>query len=588
MELADTNIIVGGQGGDGSLTVMTVLGEMFGRRGYQTYKARNVASRIKGGIAAAEMRASLVSRGLIGDDLDLIVAFDQGVVTAAGHRLAENGVVLFDSSDKPLDQSTLPASARVVEIPFGRFSVRDLGRDLFKNSMSFGVISKLMGIERTEAEESLRHTLRKLPDRVLVPNVDSFVEGRKFAAGLGFMADGAPWKLKRVPRRETLMINGNDALAFGFMAAGGRFFCGYPITPATEILEWLQKHLPDRGGVAMQAEDELAAVNIALGAAMTGVRTMTATSSPGFSLMQEGISHAGSAEIPLVFVNSQRSGPSTGMPTKPEQSDFDMMVFGGNGEFPRVVLAPGNPGECFAIGVLATNLAQQLQGPVIVAVDQAVAQDTRSVAPFDLAAVKPENGPRLSADDLAGMTTYRRYEQSPTGVSPWAVPGTPGGMSLVTGNERDEWGLVTTQPRKRVEMMDKRAMKVDSIRSRLPIGITGGNQNAMVGILGCGMQSGVIEEASERLNAQGHPIRFLQMHTIWPVLDETADFIRACDRVYVVEQNSEAQLARMLDGSHAFGNLSSVRKYDGVPFRCGELVSRILERERAAGKGAGK
>lgn len=573
--LDDTCILVGGQGGDGSLTVMTVLGEVLGRRGYHLYKARNVASRIKGGIAAAQMRASVKSRGCMGDQIDLIVAFDQEVVSNFGARMAPDGVVVFDASDGPLDRAALAGTVRVIEIPFGRYSVRDLRRDLFKNSMSFGVVSKLFSIDRDEAEDSLRHTLRRLPDRVLQPNIDSFNEGRKFAETELAADDGAVWQLDRVSREPQVMITGNEALAFGFMAAGGRFFCGYPITPATEILEWLQEHLPAQGGVAMQAEDELAAVNIGLGAAMTGVRTMVATSSPGFSLMQEGISHAGSAEIPLVIANSQRSGPSTGMPTKPEQSDLDMMLFGGNGEFPRVVLAPGTPSDCFEIGALATNLAQRMQGPVMVAVDQAVAQDARSVPAFDLASVTQDNGARLSAGDLQNMETYRRYELSPSGISPWSIPGTPGGMSLVTGNERNEWGLVTTVPEKRREMMDKRAAKTDAIRRDLPLGISGGNDSARIGLLGCGMQSGLIAEAAERLNADGCATKYLQMRTVWPVLDETAEFIRKCDVVYLVEQNSEGQLTRILNGVGTFGNIVPVLKYDGVPFRCADLVRHI-------------
>ncbi|MCA8867894.1 MAG: 2-oxoacid:acceptor oxidoreductase subunit alpha [Rhodobacteraceae bacterium] len=584
-KIDDLTIMVAGQGGDGSLTVMNVLSELFGRRGYHLYKSRNVASRIKGGIAAAQMRASIVSRGCTGDQIDLVVAFDQEAVTNVGPDLPPDAVVVFDSSDKPLDRSTLADTIRVIEIPFGRYAVRDLRRDLFKNSMSFGVISQLMNVDQDEAEDCLRQTLRRLPERVLLPNIDSFVDGRKFAMDDAIAAGGYPWHLERVTREKHLMINGNDAVAFGFMAAGGRFFAGYPITPATEIMEWLQKHLPAKGGVAMQAEDELAAVNIALGAAMTGVRTMTATSSPGFSLMAEGIGHAGSAEIPLVIANSQRAGPSTGMPTKPEQSDIDMMIHGGNGEYPRVVLAPGNPGDGFIIGAAATNLAQRIQGPVIIALDQAVAQDARSVTPFDLEAVEPDDAARLTEEDLAAMETYRRYELNPSGVSPWAVPGTKGGMNLVTGNERNEWGLVTTVPAKRREMMDKRAAKIEHVRADLPRGVTGGDPAARIGIVGCGMQSGVIAETAERLNAAGTAVRYLQIRTLWPVLEETADFIRGCDHVYVVEQNSEGQLMHLLNGHGAFGNLRSLKKYDGVPFRCADLVQHIINGEAKAVQG---
>ena len=263
------------------------------------------------------------------------------------------------------------------------------------------------------------------------------------------------------------------------MLAGGRFFAGYPITPATEILEWLQKHSARFEAVAMQAEDELAAINMALGAAMTGVRSMTATSGPGFALMQETIGHAGSAEIPLVVVNCQRAGPSTGMPTKPEQSDINMMVFGANGDFPRVVLAPGGPRDCFELSVQATNLAQQLQCPVILALDQAVSQNASTVEPFDLDAVQLQHGKRVDASELRNMSEYRRYQVTADGVSPWAVPGTPGGESLVTGNERNEWGQVSSDPENRRTMVDKRQRKLDSNLQLLPRGKSWGDADAV-------------------------------------------------------------------------------------------------------------
>jgi 2-oxoglutarate ferredoxin oxidoreductase subunit alpha len=576
--LTDLNVMVAGQGGDGSLTVISVLTELLARRGYHLYKARNVASRIKGGHAAAMMRGSLLQRGCLGDHINLLVAFDQEAVDMAATRMAADSIIIFDSSDGALCGDALAKNVRVFEVPFGRFAVRDLRRDLFKNSLSFGVLSHILSIDEDEAIYCLHHTFRRLSQDAIAANTNAFNSGRQHASELYAQQDR--WTLAHAERSEQLLISGNEAIALGFMLAGGRFFAGYPITPATEILEWLQKHSTHFEAVVVQAEDELAAINMVLGVAMTGVRSMTATSGPGFALMQETISHAGSAEIPLVVVNCQRAGPSTGMPTKPEQSDIDMMAFGANGDFPRIVLAPGGPRDCFELSVQATNLAQQLQCPVILALDQVISQNACTVEPFDLDAVKLQHGNRVGVDELQDMTEYRRYQVTADGVSPWAVPGTRGGESLVTGNERNEWGLVSTNPENRRIMVDKRQRKLDSHLHLLPRGKLWGDADAAIGLLGIGMQQGVIEEAQQRLTAAGLRIKCLQPRTIWPVIDETLDFIRSSQRVYVIEHNQGGQLARLLLAAGASEErISSIRKYDGEPFTPGYLYSEIQQAE---------
>jgi len=560
------------------LTVISVLTELLARRGYHLYMARNVASRIKGGHAAAMMRGSLLQRGCLGDHIDLLVAFDQEAVDMAATRMATESIIIFDSSDGALCRSALAKDVGVVEVPFGRFAVRDLRRDLFKNSLSFGVLSHILSIDEEEAISCLHHTFRRLSEDAIAANTNAFKSGRQYASES--YEQQYRQTLADTERSEQLLINGNDAIALGFMLAGGRFFAGYPITPATEIMEWLQKNSTHFDAVTMQAEDELAAINLALGAAMTGVRSMTATSGPGFALMQETISHAGSAEIPLVVVNCQRAGPSTGMPTKPEQSDINMMTLGANGDFPRVVLAPGGPNDCFELSVKATNLAQQLQCPVILAMDQAISQNASTVEPFDLDAVELQHGNRVDASELQKMTEYRRYRVTTDGVSPWAIPGTPGGESLVTGNERNEWGLVTTDPENRRAMVDKRQRKLDSNLHLLPGGKLWGDTDADIGLLGIGMEQGVIEEAQQRLAAAGLRIKCLQPRTIWPVIDETLDFIRSSRRVYVIEHNQGGQLARLLLAAGASDEcISSIRKYDGEPFSPGDLCSEVQQAE---------
>jgi 2-oxoglutarate ferredoxin oxidoreductase subunit alpha len=577
----DLNVIVSGQAGDGSVTLVNLLGGLLRKKGFHLFEARDVGSRVKGGSASACLRASTVRRDDLGDRFDLLVAFDGEAIAAGGPRLAEHGVVIYDASDGPVARELLPESATVIELPFGRIAVRDLRRDLFKNGAAFGVAARLLGADDDEAEQTLRRSLRRLAPPVVEANVLALREGFAYAAELGLANGSAPWTLADACAGDYVLMTGNEAVAFGFLVAGGRFFAGYPITPATEILEWLSARLPAFGGMAVQAEDELSAINMALGAAMTGTRAMTASSGPGIALMQETISHLGAAEVGLVVVDCQRAGPSTGMPTKPEQSDVDMLVHGASGDFPRIVLAASDPRDAFELTVLAVNLAERYQGPVYVTLDQAVAQDKVTVGRFDLGAVEIDRGKLLGEADLAGLPQYERYHITDDGISPWAPLGTPGGRHLVTGNEHDEWGLVTARPATRERMVEKRARKLETIRPDLPRGRRAGDPTSEIGLIGFGMEAGVIAEAAEQLAAAGLPVRTLQPRTLWPVLEDVFELVAACRRVYVIEHNATGQYAHVLAGAGVpFERVASVLRWDGVPFRAGELTGRILAAER--------
>ncbi len=574
-KLTDLSVAVSGQGGDGSLTVVNLLSQILAERGFYMYSARNVASRIKGGHAAAILRGSHRHRGGLNDTVDLLVAFDVEAIEKLGPQLSTDGIVIFDASAGPAPSGHLPEGVRVLEVPFARLAIRDLRRDLYKNSLSFGVLSRVLGVTDAEAVATLEEQFSRLPALLREANVAALRNGFGFADEQGFAEGTSPWQLSSTEAEPLLNITGNHALGLGFLAAGGRFFTGYPITPATEVLEFLERHLPAFGGVVVQAEDELSAVNMAIGAALTGTHAMTATSGPGVSLMQEGVSHAGSAEVPLVIVDCQRAGPSTGMPTKPEQSDLGMLVYGGNGDFPRIVLTPGDPSDCFYLAVEATRIASKLQCPVYIAIDQAVAQHATTVAPFDLdVAVEP--GARLSAEEVAGLDEYRRYLVTDNGVSPWAVPGTPGGESLVTGNEHNEWGQVETDAANRRSQVDKRMRKIQGVMPNLPKGQTWGTGAADIGVLGVGLQVAPMMEATERLEEQGIAVAGFQPRTLFPVLDETVEFVASRRMTFVVEHNHDGQLMEILAvAGVSLDRMIGIRRSDGLVFAPGEIVGRI-------------
>ncbi len=578
--LEDISVIVAGQGGDGSLTVITMLADLFRNSGLNVYTERDVLSRIRGGHAAATMRAFTGEKYCIGSNITLLLALDEEAIEKNAMHLDSGSIVVYDDSGGPVPDGMLPEGTRLYAAPFNRIAMRTMRRELYKNSIAFGVVGRLLGLEDEAVRETFVKRFQRMGQVILEYNLEALGLGLHLADEMGIHEGEGLYRIEQTAPEQRLLIMGNESIAFGFMVAGGRFFCGYPITPSSEVLETLQKWLPRCGGVARQTEDELAAINMAIGAALTGTRTMVATSGPGFSLMQEGVGHAGSAEVPLVAVDCQRSGPSTGMPTKPEQSDLNLLVFGGHGDFPRIVLAPGHPEDCFYLAFDATNLADKYQCPVFIAMDQAISQNIATVEPFKLDDVEIKPGKRLEEKDMEGLDVYKRYLLTDDNISPFAAPGTPGGMSLVTGNEHNEWGLVSTDPTNRIKMMDKRMNKIELAKKELPKARHFGDPDSEIGFIGIGMLYGIILEMVEALDKQGIKTQYLQPRTIWPVLDEVLEFVDKCSRVYIVELNAQAQLAHILIHQGADPRkIINILRYDGIPFRPAGLVKRVLEEE---------
>jgi 2-oxoglutarate ferredoxin oxidoreductase subunit alpha len=576
----DTSVVVAGQGGDGSVTLVSLLAQLAAGHGYHVYEAREVGSRVKGGPAAAELRISVRQRQCLADATDVLVAFDADAVEQNADRLTNSAFVIYDTSDGVIGHDLVPPGATVVGAPFARIAARDLRRDLYKNSIAFALATRLFAVPEALAEETLLSGLRKLPETIRNANVDALRQGFAYADGAGLVADTAPWSLRTRTTGPRLRITGNEAIALGFTVAGGRFFAGYPITPASEILEWLGEHLPPLGGVVVQAEDELSAINMALGAALTGARAMTASSGPGIALMQESVGHLSSAEVGLVIVDCQRAGPSTGMPTKPEQSDINMLVYGGNGDVGRVVLAPSDPREAFELTVAAMNIADRYQGPVYVAIDQAIAQNASTIDRFALDAVSIDRGKLLGQNDMVARSEFRRYTLEPgDGISPRVAFGTRGGRHLVTGNEHDEWGLVATQPRTRTRMMRKRASKIETILADLPRAVVGGDANAPIALIGFGMAAGPMAQAADALAERDLPVRVIHPRTLWPILEDVRDVVSTCC-TYVIEHNGDGQYGEMLAAiARQRGHVHKVLRYDGHPFRPHDIVAAIEEHQ---------
>ena len=569
-ELADLSVMIGGQGGDGTLTVSDLLGRYFRKRGLYIYTSRNVLSRIRGGHADASVRASREPIAAVKAQVDVLVAFDREAVEIGRAELAPHGFIVYDSTTFHVDL------ANAAGFPFATLVGGPLGQPIFKNTAAYGALSVLFGFDPDLTREVIEERFKRRGAESLEKNLKALEIGRK--AALEYPGVPNRFSVAEGDAHDLILTTGNQAVALGFVVGGGRFFAGYPITPATEILEHLQRYLPAFGGVVRQAEDELASINMVIGAAYAGARVMTSTSGPGLSLMTEGIGHAGAAEIPVVVVDCQRVGPSTGEPTRMEQSDLSHLANLGHGEYPRFLLAPATPEDAFLLTVDALNLAEKWRLPVILLMDQALSQNTATSVRFDLSSVRVDRGKRLSAESAAKLVQYKGYEVTEDGVTAVAPPGTPGLWSEVTGNEHDEWGHVSVNPVNRARMMRKRMEKMVKAREELPPARLFGPADARVGILGFGNTSGPIREAMHLLDAKGIPTRYFQARTLYPVpVHELDPFLKSVDVAYVVEHNYTGQFARLvrenLPWHHA--KLRSVLKYDGSTFRSPEIVNAV-------------
>jgi 2-oxoglutarate ferredoxin oxidoreductase subunit alpha len=460
------------------------------------------------------------------------------------------------------------------DIPLAKIAKEELGLELVRNTISLGVIAKLIGMDPALVRRDVTGVYRRKGDKVVDLNIRAIEAGEAYVEK-NFSEWPSGYALDARPDGERLLMMGNDAIAYGALAGGCRFMAGYPITPATDVLEWMAKYLPKYGGVTVQAEDELAAINMVIGAAFTGVRSMTATSGPGQALMTEAIGLAGVLEIPVVVVECARTGPSTGMPTKTEQSNLNHLIFSGHGEIPRVVLAPGTVEDSFYISAAAFDIAEKYQCPVFILTEQALCQSKATLPLLDVGRVEIDRGKLLSEPVVFGQ--YERFAFTTDGVSPRTIPGIEGGMHLAAGSEHSPAGVITEKSQNRTRMMDKRLGKLVSMKADLPPAIEHGDPGADIAIFGYGSNRGPIVEAVDRLAREGVPVRFFEFRTLWPFPEsEVAAFAAEAKHIFVVENNYSGQLERLI--RYVTGPLERmhlVNKYDGKPFRPIEIIEAV-------------
>ncbi|HKA37281.1 MAG TPA: 2-oxoacid:acceptor oxidoreductase subunit alpha [Thermoanaerobaculia bacterium] len=546
MTTKDLTIAMVGSGGDGVVTMGTLIAQAGAREGLHVVQTEAYGPQIRGGETSCTVRVAAREVFAQGDTVDVLAVFGwQDFARFKGEiAAAADAVILYEAADETeFEKLDLPArdNASWIPIPFQQIARDSAGATSAKNVVTLGILGELFGLPVEGLRKGVQHRFRKKKPAVAEANARAFDAGVAYARGIA--EDVSHKRLAYEPGPARLLMSGNEAVAVGAMHAGCKFFAGYPITPSSEVLHFLAEWLPRAGGAVVQTEDELSALGAIIGASFAGVKSMTATSGPGLSLMIEMIGLASMAEVPTVIVNVQRGGPSTGNPTKSEQSDLLQALWGTHGDAPKVVMACSDVEDCFHTTVDAFNISEEYQVPVLVLSDQAVGQRRETISADTLThevrdRVKPAE---------AELADYRRYRITDDGVSPMAVPGMKGGMYQTNGLEHDEGGGPSAMYLTHEKMNAKRYRKLWGIRDRYKFFRRYGPEKAKVGILCWGSSKGPVKEAVLAANARGVPVSAFVPQVLYPFpKHEFQEFLASVDELLIVEISYTAQFYKYL------------------------------------------
>lgn len=564
----DIVVRIAGEGGEGVISTGELLAKAMARASLHVFAFQSYPAEIKGGPAMFQVRAAPHELFSHGERANLLVGFNAEAWSLHHSALDPGGILLYDSADPPQAEIT----QRHYAAPLSEIASTQVGMKITKNVVALGAVGRLVGLPIEVLAAVVRDKWSKRGEKVIGKNLEAL------SAGYGYAAEHIPVQLYSVPERRDgrrLLLRGNQALAIGALTAGCRYYAGYPITPASDILEWMAATLPSYGGVTVQTEDEMAALASCIGASYAGAKAMTATSGPGLSLMVELIGLASMTEIPVVIVDAQRGGPSTGMPTKTEQSDLNVAVYGGHGDAPRIVLAPATVEDCLFLTIRAFNLAEKYQLPVILLTDQYLAQRTESIPYPDLDAVQLVERLKPTQEDTANG--YKRYAVTESGVSPMAIPGMPGTLYVAEGLEHDEYGHPNLTPANHMRMTEKRFRKLKSASREKGLVRRFGSPDAHIGVVTWGSTLGAVREAAELAQQMGVQVSILHTAMVYPLPeDEIEAFNKPLRAVIVPELNYSGQFAQMLKARYC-APIRQLNKVDGLPFSSKEVLDAIME-----------
>ena len=550
----DYSLIVGGEAGQGMDTFASLFEKAIKRCGYNVYAYSDYMSRIRGGHNFFNIRFSTENILAIKDNIDILFALNEETVQIHKDKVKDTGIIIADEAVAKEDNSII--HLKLSEI------AKKLNNKRVANTVGLGAILNYFGVPMDIAAKIIKEEFK---EEIADVNLKALEEGYKLL--------DTKYNLQ-IREDDKILINGNEAVGLGAIAAGCKFYCGYPMTPSTGVLTYIAKHANEYNIVVDQVEDEVAALNMALGASYAGVRAMTGSSGGGFALMVEALSLAGIIEVPVVVINVQRPGPATGFPTRTEQADLRFMIHAGHGEFPRMVMALRDTEDAFYQTVRAFNIAEKYNIPVLLLSDQHLADGVTSKKPFDLKNIKIE---RHIKRHIEGE--YKTYEFTETGVSPRIIPGKiEGATVLVDSDEHDEYGHITESAEIRIKMVDKRLKKFELLKEEVKEPWHVGDEEPENLVVCWGSTYGAVKEAVENLLDEGVSIGALVFGDIWPFpTSKLLSLSKKAKKIIDIEQNATGQLDSLMRQEALIQSDYKILKYDGRPFTADEVYRRIKE-----------
>lgn len=557
----DISIVLGGAAGMGVQTVEALLMAVLKREGYNVFASKEYMSRIRGGSNSTEIRVTNTKRASFVKRIDLLFALDKDVLPHLAARITDKTVILGEK-----EKIAAGTDYHIIDIPFTRFA-SELGNPIFTSTVAVGIVLGMIKADLGVFNDYLVEHFTRKGEAVVEKNKEAAKKGYDFGTHLAYDEGIEVSVTKNEFVADELLLSGDEALGLGVLAAGCNYISSYPMSPGTGLLQFLAKNGKEFGVVVDQAEDEIAAINQGLGAWYAGARAIVTTSGGGFDLMTEGVSLSGIIETPIVVHVGQRPGPATGLPTRTEQADLNLVLYAGHGEFPRAIFAPGNPEEAFLVAQQAFHIADKYQVPVFLLSDQYFLDSVRSL---------PKDRLKISTVKNFVVETkadYKRYALTKDGVSPRGIPSYGEGIVGVDSDEHDESAHITESATVRVAMHEKRFRKMVGIRAEalLPAEI-GEVKNALTVVVTWGSNRGVIEEALEILKRKD--MAALHFYQVFP-LPEKAQKLLQGKKIVVLENNATGQFAHLLHSEYGVPIAGTILKNDGDPFSVEEVVEKL-------------
>jgi len=551
------NVLIGGSAGQGMDTISALFERILKKSGYYIYSTKDYMSRVRGGHNFIQIRFGDEEVTSHYPELDVIIALDNTTAESHIERLKENGVLICDEAVNIED-------SRVLRVPMKKIAI-EAGNPKVFGTAAVGALTELFGIEFNNIESLFS---KKWDEKVVEANAKAYQKGRETSR--------KQFDLPKGHEDKHIMINGNEAIALGAIAGGLDFYSAYPMTPATSIMTYLSKKQKQAGIIVEQVEDEISAINMALGASYAGARAATGSSGGGVSLMVEAIGLASITETPLLLVDSQRPGPATGLPTRTEQSDLSFLLTASHGEGPRMVLSVRNVKDAFYGTARALNIADKYQLPVILLTDQYLADTVVNVEEFDFDKIKIERH-IAGKEALEEDGSYKRYKVTESGISPRMIPGKyESAVVLIDSDEHTEDSQITESAEVRIAQMEKRMRKLEGLKEEVLEPEYFGVENPEVLLLGWGSMYGPLKEAVELLNKENKSVGALVFGDLYPLPTKKLEkYTKIAKKIINVEQNFNGQLAKLIRMETGIGVTSSILKYDGRQLSSSEIYSRV-------------